>query len=136
MTMNERVVELLDRIKSAPDFSYVVFDTINATNALGDNALHSVCVWGDLESVRLLVANGINVNQQGEFGFTPLRVALDHGHFEIAEFLKANGADPASIDAPQLFDRERHALHLIRLAEEIGALEKLVGRISVAPSDE
>ncbi|MEN3111994.1 ankyrin repeat domain-containing protein [Uliginosibacterium paludis] len=124
MAMNERVVELLNRIKSSPDFSYVVFDSINATNALGDNALHSVCVWGDLESAQLLVSNGINIHQEGELGFTPLRVAVDFGHFKIAEYLKANGADPASIYAPERFDRERNDLHLKKLGEEIEALEK------------
>jgi ankyrin repeat protein len=124
MTMNERVVELLDRVKSTADFGYVVFDSINATNALGDNALHCVCVWGDLDSAKLLVENGINVNQPGEFGFTPLKVAFDFGHFAIAEYLKANGADPSTIDAPENFDPERNALHLQRLGENIEALEK------------
>jgi uncharacterized protein len=119
MAMNESVIELLDRIKSTPDFCYVVFDSINATNALGDNALHCVCVWGELESAQLLVSNGIDINQQGEFGFTPLRVAVEFGNFKVAEYLKANGADPASIDAPEKFDREREALHLRKLEQEI-----------------
>jgi ankyrin repeat protein len=128
MAMNEQVVELLNRVKTTPDFSYVVFDSINATNALGDNALHSVCVWGDLESAKLLVSNGINVNQRGEFGFTPLRIAVDFGFSEIAEYLKANGADPAAIDAPEKFDSDKDALHLRRLGEEINTLEKQIDR--------
>lgn len=128
MAMNERVVELLDRVKSTADFGYVVFDSINTTNALGDNALHCVCVWGDLESAKLLVENGIDVNQQGEFGFTPLRVAADFGHLAIAEYLKANGADPSAIDAPERFDAERNALHLRGLGEETEALERRLER--------
>ena len=126
MAMNEQVVELLNRVKTTPDFSYVVFDSINATNALGDNALHSVCVWGDLESAKLLVSNGINVNQRGEFGFTPLKIAVDFGFPEIAEYLKANGADSAAIDAPEKFDSEKDALHLRRLGEEINTLKKQI----------
>ena len=124
MVMNEQVRELLERVKSTADFGYVVFDTINATNALGDNALHCVCVWGDLGAAKLLVESGININQHGEFGFTPLRVAVDFGHLAIAEYLKANGADPSAIDAPEKFDRERNELHMQRLGEEIEALEK------------
>lgn len=124
MPMNERVLELLNRVGSAPDFCYVNFDSISATNALGDNALHCVCVWGDLAAVMLLVENGINVNQCGEFGFTPLRVAVDFGHHDIAKYLSANGADPSAIDAPECFDPERNRLHLQRLGEGIEALTK------------
>lgn len=122
--MNERVIGLLDKVKSTADFGYVQFDSINATNELGDNALHCVCVWGDLAAAKLLVEHGINVNQPGEFGFTPLRVAVDFGHCEIAEYLKANGADPSSVDAPETFDPGRNALHMQRLGEQIESLEK------------
>ena len=75
--MNKQVMELLRRVQSTADFGYVTFDSINATNALGDNALHCVCVWGDLEAVKQLVENGIDINQRGEHGFTPLRIAID-----------------------------------------------------------
>ena len=126
MPVNERLIELLNQVKSTADFGYVIFDSINATNALGDNALHCVCVWGDLEAAKLLVENGIDVNQQGEYGFTPLRVAADFGYPEIAEYLKTNGADHAALDAPETFDAEKNTLHLQRLSEEIQALEKLL----------
>ena len=64
--LNEEVRRILNEVKRAPDFSYVEFDSINATNAFGDNALHCLCVCGDLESVKVLVENGININQPGE----------------------------------------------------------------------
>jgi ankyrin repeat protein len=124
--MNEQVRELLLRVQSTADFGYVIFDSINATNALGDNALHCVCVWGDLDAVKLLVENGIDINQRGEGGFTPLKVAVDFGFLKIAEHLIANGADPSEIDAEETFDRDKHALHLQRLGGHIDALEKQV----------
>jgi len=124
--MNDQVLELLRRVQSTADFGYVRFDSINATNALDDNALHCVCVWGDLEAAKLLVENGINVNQRGERGFTPLKVAVDFGFPRIAEYLIANGADRSAIDAEETFDPERHALHLQRLGEHIEALEKQI----------
>lgn len=40
--MNKQVAELLERVGYTADFSYVTFDSINATNAFGDNALHCV----------------------------------------------------------------------------------------------
>ena len=110
--IGERVQALLEQVGSTVDFCGVTFDSINATNALGDNALHCVCVWGDLAAAQLLVAHGIDIHQRGEFGFTPLRVAVDFGYPEIAAFLIANGADPAALDAPEVFDARANAEHL------------------------
>lgn len=121
--MNKQVMELLRRVQSTADFGYVTFDSINATNALGDNALHCVCVWSDLEAVKQLVENGIDINQRGEHGFTPLRIAIDFRYPRIAEYLIANGADRAAIDADEIFDSERNALHLRRLGDQIEVLE-------------
>ncbi len=122
--MDDRVRELLDQVGSTPDFCGVTFDSINATNALGDNALHCVCVWGDLDAARLLVQHGINIHQRGEFGFTPLRVAVDFGHRAIADLLLANGADAAAIDAPEQFDPLANARHLGDLQVQIESLER------------
>ena len=90
----------------------------NATNALGDNALHCVCVWGDLEAARILIEGGININQKGEHGFTPLAVAEDFGHAGIAELLRSLGARRGgSLDTPS--DPDSRAAHLRRLDEVI-----------------
>jgi len=126
--MNEKVLELLRLVQSTADFGYVTYDSINATNALGDNALHCVCVWGDLEAAKLLVENGIDVNQRGERGFTPLKVAVDFGFPSIAEYLIANGANRAAADVEEPFDPARHALHLQRLGEQIEVLEKQIAQ--------
>src|SRR5829696_7993023 len=124
--MSEQLLELLRRVQSTADFGYVTFDSINTTNALGDNALHCVCVWGDLEAAKLLVENGIDINQRGERGFTPVKVALDFGFPEIAEYLIANGEDPAATEAAETFDSEKHVLHLQRLGQQIEMLEKQI----------
>jgi ankyrin repeat protein len=120
---DERVRELLEKVGSVPDFCGVNFNSINATNALGDNALHCVCVWGDLAATKLLVEHGIDIHQRGEFGFTPLRVAVDFGYSEIAAFLISSGADPAAIDAPEVFDARANAAHLGNLQAQIESLE-------------
>ena len=121
--MNQDVLKILNLVKTTADFGYVNFDSINATNELGENALHCVCVWGDLAAAKILVENGINIHQQGEFGFTPLRVASDFGFPEIAAYLIEHGADKSTIDAPEVFSQEKNSLHLRRLGEEIQALE-------------
>ena len=124
--MNPEVAKLLARVKSTVDFSYVSFETIDTTNALGDNALHCVCVWGDLGAVKLLVENGIEINQRGDLGHTPLRVAVDFGFQEIADYLIAHGADRSALDAEEIFDSKGHALHVQRLGDEINALERFI----------
>lgn len=121
--MDGKIQELLESVQGTPDFGYVDFHSINDTNELGDNALHCVCVWGDFEAVRLLVENGINLNQRGELGFTPLNVAVEFGHHEIAEYLIAHGANSDALRAEPEFDRERQTLHVRRLAEHIKMLQ-------------
>lgn len=124
--MNDKLRDLLQQVQSTADFGYVTFESVNDTNALGDNALHCVCVWGDLEAAKLLVENGIELNQKGEGGFAPLNVALDFGHKEIVDYLIANGADTSVIDAVEQFDREKYNLHMQRLAEQIEQLESKI----------
>jgi len=92
--MNDKIQDLLRSVQNTPDFGYVDFHSINDTNALGDNALHCVCSWGDMDAARMLVENGINFNQRGELGFTPLNVAMVFGHQSLADYLLAQGADP------------------------------------------
>ncbi len=121
--MKTQVRELLDRVQSTADFSYVPFHSINDVNALGDNALHCICVWGDIEAAKLLVESGIGLHQQGEFGFTPLRVVSDFGHSLIVEYLLAAGADPSALEAPEVFDGLAHAQHMTLLANELMRLQ-------------
>ena len=121
--VDERVRALLEQVGSTADFCGVTLDSINATNALGDSALHCVCVWGDLPAAQLLIEHGIDIHQRGEFGFTPLRVAVDFGFPEIAALLIANGADPAAIDAPEVFDARASVEHLGSLQVRIESLE-------------
>jgi len=93
-TRSKELKELFERISSAPDFSYVDFSDINATNALGDNALHCAAVWGDIAAVELLITAGIDINKHGEQGYTPLHYAVEHGHYDIVRLLLDSGANP------------------------------------------
>jgi len=92
--MKPEVQAILDRVKDTADFGYVDFDAINATNALGDNALHCVIVWGDYDAARVLIENGIDIQKHGEHGYTPLHEACAFGHKNIVELLLQKGADP------------------------------------------
>lgn len=125
--LNDEVLALLSRVSTAPDFGYVKFDSINATNAFGDNALHCVCIRNDLAAAKLLVENGININQPGEHGFTPLRMAADFGSSELVSYLLSNGADPAGLDSAPVFDPTANSKHMLGLDSQLAALEKQLG---------
>ena len=115
---------LLDQVASVPDYLGVEFSDINDTNAFGDSALHCVCAWGDLEAVKLLVENGINIHQKGEGGFTPLKMAHDFEYHEIVEYLIFKGADPKAIDAKFIFFPDANEKHMNNIKDGISELEK------------
>ncbi|AJQ93249.1 ankyrin repeat domain-containing protein [Gynuella sunshinyii] len=122
--MNNLVRELLDKIESVPDFMGFKLSDINDTNGFGDNALHCVCVWGDIEAVKLLVENGIDIEQQGEGGFTPLKVADEFEHEEIVKYLISKGANTEALNANFQYDPELSARHIERLRDIIEDLEQ------------
>jgi ankyrin repeat protein len=48
---------------------------------------------GDLESSKLLLAAGADVNQTTEYGWTPVLTATNNRHYKLAEYLIEHGAD-------------------------------------------
>jgi ankyrin repeat protein len=70
-----------------PDYLGVEFTTINSSNIFGSNALHCVCIWGDVERAKLLIRNGININAIGEHGYTPIHEAVAHEKIEVVKIL-------------------------------------------------
>jgi ankyrin repeat protein len=54
---------------------------------------------GDLESARLLVAAGANVNDQDAWGVSATALAAHAGYREVVEFLLERGANPNADDA-------------------------------------
>lgn len=124
--MNKALRELLDQVESVPDFSGIKLNQVNDTNSFGDNALHCVCVWGDIEAAKLLVENGINIEQQGEGGFTPLKVAQDFAKHELVKYLISIGANKEALNAEFQFDAEKNAQHINKLKEGVDELEKTI----------
>jgi ankyrin repeat protein len=48
---------------------------------------------GDLESTKVLLAAGANVNQVTEYGWTPLLTATNNRHYKLSEYLIEHGAN-------------------------------------------
>ena len=53
---------------------------------------------GDLETIKSLLARGVDVNAKTNYGATALSYASDRGHIEIVKILLEHGADPNSTD--------------------------------------
>ena len=49
---------------------------------------------GDLESAKVLLDAGTNVNQTTEYGWTPLLTATNNRHYKLARYLIERGANP------------------------------------------
>ncbi|MES2625443.1 MAG: ankyrin repeat domain-containing protein [Pseudomonadota bacterium] len=60
----------------------------------GLTALHFAVREGDLESTKVLVEAGADVNQKSEFGWTPLLTATQNRFYELGKYLLEHGADP------------------------------------------
>lgn len=58
----------------------------------GDTCLHIAAHRDDLESIRLLLKAGLDVNARGDMGYTPLHYARSR---EVFDVLLASNADPS-----------------------------------------
>lgn len=53
--------------------------------------MHEAAKVGDVDILMLLLRNGGRINHKDVTGVTPLAVAAEHGHFQIAEILLSCG---------------------------------------------
>lgn len=87
------VQRVLERVRKTVDFENVDFSNVNASSSDGDNALHVVVRWNDVQAAVTLINAGIDINKAGDLGYTPLHIACMQGNLEIVKLLIARGAD-------------------------------------------
>ncbi len=61
---------------------------------MGLSALHFAIANQSLDSAKILIENGADVNLVGPQNTTPLILASEHGYLQIAQLLISKGADP------------------------------------------
>ena len=61
----------------------------------GLTALVFAARQGDIESARILLDAGADVNQVTEYGWTPLLAATQNRYYQLGQYLLERGADPA-----------------------------------------
>jgi len=67
--------------------------TAQAGTEAAPTPLHRAVALGDVNAVKGLILNGVDVNSQDEFGQTPLHLAARYGSESIAELLISKGAN-------------------------------------------
>lgn len=71
---------------------------VNARDADKRTPLGAAAIKGDLESLKLLIAKGAELEKKGQRGMTPLVAALDADQEAAALYLLAQGADAEAPD--------------------------------------
>ena len=69
-------------------------EDINASNVIGQTALHVAALWGNVDTVEFLLLAGANMNAQNQNGQTPLHFASAKGMSKCVQLLLKAGADP------------------------------------------
>ena len=88
-----KLEEVLEDCLDTPSWGDLREIEYNSVNSYGNTPLHTVCTWGDLKSVELLIEAGADVNYAGERGHTPLFSAIVGQNAEVVEYLLKKGAD-------------------------------------------
>jgi uncharacterized protein len=89
--------EVWSEVMAVPPHGYLDYN--RAIPHGGDTALMFAARVGDLDSAKLLVAAGANVNDQDAWGISATVLAAHSGYGELVEFLLDKGADPNSAAA-------------------------------------
>ena len=86
--------EVLQKCASTGAWYGIEIKNLTQRNDLGDTVLHTVCSWGNLDAVKLLVTAGADVNAKGDQDATPLFNAVMGESPEVVSFLLSAGANP------------------------------------------
>ncbi len=61
----------------------------------GGSVLVNACAYGKMDYVKYLLQHGVPINECNPIsGHSPIQVAVDRKHYEMAKYLLENGADP------------------------------------------
>ena len=93
--MNSELEKVLAKIRRADLFYFmnVKLNDPNVRGGLGITPLHIVATWGDVESARVLLDAGAEIDVPAEDDYTALHEAIEQGHFEVVKLLVSRGAD-------------------------------------------
>lgn len=89
--------DVWNEVMAVPPHSYRPYN--KAIPHGGETAMMFAARVGDLDSARILVGHGANVNDTDAWGVSATTLAAHSGFADLVEFLLANGADPNAAGA-------------------------------------
>lgn len=89
-----KIEEIYSRCAQTGAWHGVEISHFSQRNFMEDTVLHTVCSWGDLEAVKILVAAGADVNAKGDLGGIPLFNAVVGRNPDVVQFLLKSGCNP------------------------------------------
>lgn len=122
--MNISLQEILTQCEKTASWYGIKITDLNQRNHLGDTPLHTICSWGILEPVNILLDAGAQVNALGDHGCTPLINAIIGGNCDVVRALLLKGADVMI----QCLDGQS----VLKYAENVGASKNIVSLLRQA----
>jgi len=117
--MNEALIQTLKLCEKSAAWFGVHIHSLDQRNNLNDTPLHTVCSWGELAPVKVLIKYGADVNACGDIGATPIFNAVIGGNAEVVKFLIQSGAN--------LSIKNNTGRSVINYAKNISASEDIIG---------
>ncbi|ARU59248.1 ankyrin [Oleiphilus messinensis] len=90
--MKNDLSSVLARCSDTASWFGIELNGVNCVNLMDDTPLHTVCSWGDLESARILIDAGADVNAKGDNGCSPIFNGVIGGNPKVLELLIRSGA--------------------------------------------
>lgn len=90
--LQNKLREIFDDLNRTVSWSYIDITSVHDRNIFDDTPLHTVCLWGDIEAVKLLIEAGADVNAPGDHGATPIFYAIMAENIELVSLLLKKGA--------------------------------------------
>jgi ankyrin repeat protein len=114
----------------SPDIVKLLLDhgaRVDVVAANGDTTIGRACEYGDLESAKLVLAAGADMNRENKYGRTPLMLAAREGRDDLVALLIANHADVnhEGISAPAIYYATwKDHLSIVKMLLDAGARVK------------
>lgn len=91
--MNRRD-SVLARYRQMASFEEYDISRFDQPGADGDAPIHAAAFLGNLDDIRVMLQDSIDVNLVGDIGNTPLHYSALKGHRDVVKYLLSQGANP------------------------------------------
>jgi ankyrin repeat protein len=87
-----KLQDIFEKCQNTGSWFGLKVSSVTDKNDFEDTPLHTVCSWGELQSAKVLLDAGADVNAKGDQGATPIFNAIVSGNVELVQLLLKRGA--------------------------------------------